>query len=122
MLKQMKKWLEYRHTCEVLMAQSDRNLADIGIIRSDIPAVARGRCAESGSEKQPKTWLRHPADRMRQLLNMWLGEYASRRRIRRELSAYRDDELAEIGIRRADINAIARGDVPAGSTGAFAHA
>ena len=38
---------------------------------------------------------------------------SEQRRIQRELSAYRDAELAEIGVRRADIRAIARGGMPA---------
>jgi uncharacterized protein YjiS (DUF1127 family) len=40
-VKSYRNWREYRSTVAALSQQSDRNLADMGIVRGNIRAVAR---------------------------------------------------------------------------------
>ncbi len=110
MLKQLNEWLEVRRTCEILNAQSDRMLADIGIERADIPAWARGLDPQDPEAR--RSMIGRLAKSVTQPLRDRVRELSRQRRIRRELSAYRDDELTEIGISRADIPAIARAPAP----------
>lgn len=42
LLARLQSWLQYRRTIRELSRLSDRELADIGLERSDIEAVARG--------------------------------------------------------------------------------
>jgi uncharacterized protein YjiS (DUF1127 family) len=114
MLKQFRHWLEVQRTCHILNSQSDRQLADIGIRRTDILALARG-LDPADPDAGRSLFGRFVARTIRPAKN-YLHELAHQRKIRRELSAYRDDELTEIGIRRVDIPAIARGDA------SYAHA
>lgn len=99
-------WQQQRATREALSGCSDRVLADIGIARDDIPLLARGvdPRAESGVTPWWHGWRELPARiaAARRERRHW-------RRVRRELMAYDDRELDEIGIRRADIPVIARG-------------
>lgn len=106
MLKQLNEWLEVQRTCHALNAQSDRMLADIGIKRSDIRAVARG--LDPADPDAGRSLIGRLAMAAMRPLHDYVQELARQHRIRRELSAYRDDELTEIGISRADIPAIAR--------------
>jgi uncharacterized protein YjiS (DUF1127 family) len=95
-----------RATRAALMRCSDRVLADIGVAREHIPLVAKG---VDPAEYQ----LREPA-----LRRSWTAAHArldaaretrrTRRRVYRELDAYSDRELEEIGLRRADIPVVAR--------------
>jgi uncharacterized protein YjiS (DUF1127 family) len=105
---QVVRWERRRATRAALMRCSDRVLADIGIAREHIPLVAKG---VDPAEYQ----LREPA-----LRRLWGAAHGrldaasetrrTRRRVYRELDAYSDRELEEIGLRRADIPAIARGE------------
>lgn len=36
-----RNWLKYRHTCNQLNRLSNRELADLGIARGEIPALAK---------------------------------------------------------------------------------
>jgi uncharacterized protein YjiS (DUF1127 family) len=108
LLAQAVRWQRRRATRSALMRCSDRVLADIGIAREHIPLVAKG---VDPAEYQP----REPA-----LRRLWTAAQArldaaretrrTRRQVYRELDAYSDRELEEIGLRRADIPAIARGE------------
>lgn len=92
------RWYRQAATRRALMACSDRVLADIGIERDDIPAMAG---SSSGSfAAGPVNW--------RDTLTQRLETARRRRRIYRELMAYSDRDLDELGIRRRDISGIAR--------------
>lgn len=108
LLAQLVRRQRRRATRDALMRCSDRVLADIGIAREDVPLIAKGI--------DPAAYqLRDPA-----LRRWWAGARArldaarearrERRRVYRELDAYNERELEEIGVRRADIPAIARGE------------
>jgi uncharacterized protein YjiS (DUF1127 family) len=92
------RWYRQAATRSALMACSDRVLADIGIEREDIPAIAKASIGGSRSEtvNWRDAWTRH------------FESGRQRRRIYRELMAYSDSELDELGIGRGDIPAIAR--------------
>ena len=107
MLTHIKHWLEVQRTCHALNSQSDRQLADIGIKRADILALARG--LDPADPDAGRSMFGRLVAGMVRPIGTYLRDLASQRKIRRELSAYRDDELTEIGIRRVDIPAIARG-------------
>jgi uncharacterized protein YjiS (DUF1127 family) len=108
LVAQAVRWQRRRATRDALMRCSDRVLADIGIPREHVPLVAKGI---DPAEYQ----LRGSA-----LRRWWTAAYARldatrearrlRRRLYRELDGYNDRELEEIGLRRADIPAIARGE------------
>ena len=101
------RWHQQSRTRDALMRCSDRVLADVGIAREHIPLVAKGI---DPAEYELK-------DRV--LQRWWAAAHArldaaraarrERRRLYRELDAYDDRELEEIGLRRADIPVIARG-------------
>ena len=100
-------WLRRVHTGHALARLSDRALADIGTTRDQLSAFAR----------QSDPWRQLPRDEVSVLAFGMLAERAaswrSRRRQQaqtyRELMAYSDAELTDLGIRRRDIGAIARG-------------
>lgn len=101
-------WLAQRRreaaTRRALGACSDRTLADIGIPREQIALVARGidhldPDAVSRSGWWP--WLAASIRRMH-------AARAEQLRVYRELMAYSDRDLEEIGLRRADIPTVAR--------------
>jgi uncharacterized protein YjiS (DUF1127 family) len=108
LLAQAVRWERRRATRAALMRCSDRVLADVGIAREHIPLVAKG---VDPAEYQ----LRDSA-----LRRWWTAAHArldaarearrQRRRLYRELDAYNDRELEEIGLRRADIPTIVRGE------------
>ena len=100
-------WQQRRATRDALMRCSDRVLADIGIAREDIPLVARGIDPAGYQLRDPA--LRRWWAAVRARLDAIRAARGERRRIYRELDAYDDGELAEIGLRRADIPVIARG-------------
>jgi uncharacterized protein YjiS (DUF1127 family) len=105
-LAALARWHEQRRTRQALMACSDRVLADVGIEREHIPLVAKGIDHADYQQMDPV------------LRRWWAAAYArvdaeraarwERRRLYRELDAYSDRELDEIGVRRADIPMIAR--------------
>jgi uncharacterized protein YjiS (DUF1127 family) len=103
------RWRRQRHTYDALMRCSDRVLADIGIEREDIPLIAKGIDPREYHGRAPRGWWREVGKRL---------DAASRarrewRRLYRELMAYNDRELDDLGIRRSDISAIAWGRLPA---------
>jgi uncharacterized protein YjiS (DUF1127 family) len=93
------RWKQRRATRDALMRCSDRVLADIGIEREHIPLVAQGI---DPTERQLWWTAAHAR------LAAAGQERREQRRIYRELDAYTDRELDEIGVRRADIPVIAR--------------
>jgi uncharacterized protein YjiS (DUF1127 family) len=105
------EWERRRATREALMGCSDRVLADIGIEREDIPLIARGLdphdCDLAAIGWRGRwAWMRERLDATRQAARQ-------QRQLYRELMAYRDHELDDLGIRRTDIPTIARGQLPA---------
>jgi uncharacterized protein YjiS (DUF1127 family) len=87
-----------------LMACSDRTLADIGIPRGSIHLAVRGvDLADPVAVREAEPWPRLVAS-----IRRWQHSRRERRRVERELAAYSDRELEEIGVRRGDIPAIAR--------------
>ena len=101
-------WLRGVYTRRELMRLDDRALADIGTTRDELSRFA----------KQSDAWRQLPRDAVTVLAYKTLAErvaaWSSRRRQQartyRELMAYSDQELTDLGIRRRDIAAIARGD------------
>ena len=99
-------WLRGRHTGQELMRLSDRALADIGSSRDELSAFA----------KQTDPWRELPRDQVFVLalgalverVEGWRERRRRQAQVYRELMAYSDDELTELGIRRRDIGAIAR--------------
>ena len=101
------RWQQRRATRDALMHCSDRVLADIGIEREHIPLIARGIDAAEYQLRDPA--LRRWWHAARARLDAARQAGRERRRIYRELMAYSDRDLEEIGLRRADIPAIACG-------------
>jgi uncharacterized protein YjiS (DUF1127 family) len=97
-----------RATRAALMRCSDRVLADIGIVREHIPLVAKGVDPADYQLRDPA--LRRWWTAARARLDAAREARRQRRRLYRELDAYNDRELEEIGLRRADIPAIVRGE------------
>ena len=108
LLAQLIRQRQRRATREALMRCSDRVLADIGIEREYIPLVARGIDPIEYQLRDPA--LRRWWTAARARLDAAREARRQRRRLYRELDAYSDRELEEIGLRRADIPAIARGE------------
>lgn len=92
------RWYRQVVTRSALTACSDRVLADIGIERENIPAIARA--SSSRAESKIFDWS--------DTLSTRLERARQRRRVYRELMAYSDSELDELGIGRGDIPGIAR--------------
>jgi uncharacterized protein YjiS (DUF1127 family) len=101
------RWHRQQQTRHALMGCSDRALADIGIEREHIPLVAKGIDPAEYQLREPalRRWWAAARDR----LDAARAGRRERRRLYRELDAYSDRELEEIGLRRADISDIARG-------------
>lgn len=102
------RWLREQRrqakTRRALMACSDRTLADIGIPREHIHLAARGvdlgdpiAVSEAGLLSRLLGSIRRLQQRRREQLRLY-----------RELGAYSDRDLEEIGLRRSDIAGIAR--------------
>lgn len=99
-------WLRGRNTRHQLRRLSDRALADIGTTRADIPLFAR----------QGDPWRRLPGEAAFILalaaaierIESWRERRRQNLRVYRELMAYSDRELNELGLSRRDIPAIAR--------------
>jgi uncharacterized protein YjiS (DUF1127 family) len=83
-------------------------LADVGIVREHIPLVAKGVDPADYQLRDPA--LRRWWTAARARLDAAREARRQRRRLYRELDAYNDRELEEIGLRRADIPAIVRGE------------
>jgi uncharacterized protein YjiS (DUF1127 family) len=99
-------WLRGLHTRHELMRLNDRALADIGTTRHEIRAFAK--------ENDP--WRQLPGDAVSILalgalierLEGWRDRRRRQAQLYRELMAYSDQELTDLGISRRDIPAIAR--------------
>jgi uncharacterized protein YjiS (DUF1127 family) len=102
----VRRWQQRRATRDALMRCSDRVLADIGIAREHIPLVAKG-IDPTERQLRDSTFRRWWTAAHARLAAAW-QERLEQRRIYRELDAYTDRELDEIGLRRADIPVIAR--------------
>lgn len=89
--------LQKRRTLKALESLDDRLLSDIGISRTEIAATA-AFCCDTPQETRTSVWRK---------LGQWLRRERIRRRTIRELSAMSDSLLADVGISRADIPAIA---------------
>jgi uncharacterized protein YjiS (DUF1127 family) len=99
-------WQQQRATRDALMRCSDRVLADIGIEREHIPLVAKG-IDPAEHQLRDSRFRRWWTAAHARLAAAW-QERREQRRIYRELDAYTDRELDEIGVRRSDLPVIAR--------------
>jgi uncharacterized protein YjiS (DUF1127 family) len=104
MVSWLKRWNQRARTREVLEACSDRTLADIGIPREHIALIAKGL-----DHRDPVALAQH-GWRPRLAAALYQVGFArpEQRQVVRELSAYSDDDLNDLGIRRSDIPQIAR--------------
>jgi uncharacterized protein YjiS (DUF1127 family) len=101
-------WLRARYTRHELMRLNDRALADIGTTDHELSAFA----------KQSDPWRQLPRDAVAVLalgalierLESWRNRRRREAQTYRELMAYSDAELTDLGINRRDIGAIARSD------------
>lgn len=93
----LRRRLRHRRTLTALGRLDDRLLNDIGVSRAEIEATA-AFCCEAQPPRGESVW---------QQLGAWLGREHRRRRTIRELSAMSDEMLADVGISRADIPAVA---------------
>jgi uncharacterized protein YjiS (DUF1127 family) len=103
------RWEQRRATRDSLMRCSDRVLADIGIAREHIPLLAKGidPAQHPAGDSWDSTFRRWWAAARARLAAAWEAR-REQRRVYRELDAYTNRELDEIGVRRADIPLIAR--------------
>jgi uncharacterized protein YjiS (DUF1127 family) len=99
-------WQRQRQTYDALMRCSDHLLADVGVEREQIASVARG--IDPRQYDANKTGWRGWWHGLRQDLDAAGATRRERRRISRELMAYNDRDLNELGIRRSEIPAMAR--------------
>ena len=93
----LRRRLQERRTLKALESLDDRLLSDIGLSRAEIAATA-ALCCDAPQVNRVSVW---------QKLGHWLSRERARRRTVRELSAIPDSLLADVGISRADIPAIA---------------
>lgn len=107
---QFGRWHRQRRTYKALERCSDRVLADIGIERANIVLIARG--IDLARYDVSKTGWRRWRHEMRLRLEAVRQAWRERRRIHRELMAYSDHDLDDLGIRRPDIPALAQGRLP----------
>jgi uncharacterized protein YjiS (DUF1127 family) len=99
-------WLRNLNTRHQLLRLSDRALADIGTTRAGIPLFA----------KQSDPWRRLPAEAafvlalgdLIERVESWRERRRQKLQVYRELMAYSDRELNELGLSRRDIPEVAR--------------
>lgn len=96
-----RRWSDRWATTRGLMALSDRSLDDLGIRREAIPHLARGVDA-SGVDLE-RSWWRGRWQALAAGYEGWQERRRRRERLVRELSAYSDNDLAELQIPRVDI-------------------
>jgi uncharacterized protein YjiS (DUF1127 family) len=99
-------WQRQRRTYEALMRCSDHLLADMGIEREHVALIARGidpRQYDAGKSGWRGWW-----HELRSRLDAASATRRERHRISRELMAYSDHDLDDLGIRRSEIPALAR--------------
>lgn len=92
-----RRYVHRRRTLHQLSALDDRMLSDIGVNRAEIQATATLSC-ETPAAQGNTLW--HG-------LAAWAARESRRRRTLRELNAMPDELLADIGIERSEIPAIA---------------
>jgi len=107
-LAALARWHQEMQTRHALMACSDRVLADIGIEREHIPLIAKG--IDPAQYQFPEPVLRRWWAAVRARVDDARAARRERRRLYRELATYSDRELEEIGLRRADIPEVVRGE------------
>lgn len=103
------RWQERAQHKQALMSRSDRLLADLGVERDGIDAFLRGE----KPDHRPVDPVDPVVERRRGLfVRIERNRLArqERKRIENELMAYKDSELDDIGIHRADIPEIARSE------------
>jgi uncharacterized protein YjiS (DUF1127 family) len=99
-------WLRALNTRHQLRRLSDRALADIGTTRAGIPLFA----------KHSDPWQRLPGDavfilalgNLIERIESWRDRRRRQLQVHRELAAYTDRELSELGLSRREIPKIAR--------------
>jgi uncharacterized protein YjiS (DUF1127 family) len=99
-------WLRSLNTRHQLRRLSDRALEDIGTTRADVPLFAR----------QSDPWRRLPGEAafvlalgaLIERVESWRERRRQKLQVYRELMAYSDRELNELGLSRRDIPQIAR--------------
>lgn len=107
-LQRSARWFARRRlearTREALMDCTDRTLADIGIPRQYIHLAAKGVDVSDPMAISEAGWRPRLVD----AFERFAARRAEQQRTYRELMAYSDRELAEIGLRRGDIPSIIR--------------
>ncbi|MGH1479521.1 MAG: RSP_7527 family protein [Geminicoccales bacterium] len=98
------RWHERGQLRQALMSRNDRLLADIGAERDRIDAFLRGEKPDRHPVDPPFELWRIVPERIEAIRQ----ERRERKQIENELMAYKDSELDDIGIHRADIREIAR--------------
>lgn len=93
----LRRRLQHRRTLTALTQLDDRLLRDIGVSRAEIDATA-AFCCQGQAEESRSVWQR---------LGAWVARERRRRETVRELSAMSDALLADVGIERAEIAAVA---------------
>jgi len=93
----LRRRLQHRRTLTALTQLDDRLLRDIGVSRAEIDATA-AFCCQGQAEETRSVWQR---------LGAWVARERRRRETVRELSAMSDALLADVGIERAEIAAVA---------------
>jgi uncharacterized protein YjiS (DUF1127 family) len=99
-------WLRALNTRNQLIRLSDRALEDIGTTRAGTPPFG----------KQSDPWQRLPGDaasilalgNLIERIEGWRDRRRRQLQVRRELTAYSDRELNQLGLSRRDIRRIAR--------------
>jgi uncharacterized protein YjiS (DUF1127 family) len=99
-------WQRQRQTYDALMRRSDHLLADMGIEREHVALIARG--IDPRQHDASKSGWRGWWHGLRQHLDAARATRRERHRISRELMAYNDRDLDELGIRRSQVPALAR--------------
>lgn len=97
LLSAFRRHNQCRRTLHQLSALDDRLLSDIGVHRADLEATA-ALCCDQTPATGNSVWYG---------LSAWAQREVRRRRTQRELSAMPDELLADIGIERSEIPAIA---------------
>lgn len=106
MIRRLNNWFAIQRDIRALDAKSDRLLADIGIPRDEIPTIVRNARALQSRTKDGmvEVWV--------YAIRAWLETRrtlrAEQKRYERELNAYSNGDLADLGISRLDIHAMAR--------------